>query len=164
MEPLLALSVGQDLPDGEWERTVTQHMQQCPACRERRQALAMSRSVLQDAQPVARIRGGLWPRVAMRITSSNRRPLAHFNVWVPTAVAALACTVLVTVAAVEIQKKVSPQTPIMVRSLSAPSRNLFVSDPAFSKSHGQLIDAEDIAAWQQTQGDTPRPVRYQPDP
>lgn len=163
MQPLLALMVGQDLPDSEMERAVTQHLQQCPSCRERRQSLAMSRSVLLDAQPLVRFRGGLWPRIAAKLPQyDRRRQLARFNVWVPTAVAALACTLLVAVAAVEIQRKVNPQVGGYVRGVQPPSRNLFVSDPTFAKSRGQLIDASDVEHWSQTQGESLQPAGYRP--
>lgn len=165
MQPLLALMVGQDLPDTGLEHAVTQHLQQCPACRERRQSLAMSRSVLLDAQPLVRYRGGLWPRIAARLPQyDRRRQLARFNVWVPTAVAALACSLLVAVAAVEIQRKVNPQAGGYVRGVQPPARNLFVSDPTFAKSHGKLIDANDVANWNQTQGETLQPARHRLNP
>ncbi len=164
IQPLLALSVGQDLPDSTFERSVTLHLQQCPACRERRQALVMSRAVLQDAQRMARPTGGLWPRVAARLARLDRRPpLARFNVWVPTAVAALACSLLVTVAAVEVHRKVHPGAAPLVRSLPQKDRDLFVSEPSFVKSNGRLISEEDMAHWRTTQGEVPQPARYQPD-
>lgn len=165
MQPLLALMVGQDLPDSDLERSVTQHLQQCPACRERRQSLAMSRSVLLDAQRSVRVRGGLWPRIAARLPQyDRRRQLARFNVWVPTAVAALACTLLVAVAAVEVHRKVNPQSAAFVRGLEPRSRNLFDSDPTFAKSRGQLINANDVAHWSQTQGEAPQPAVYRVNP
>ena len=164
IQPLLALAVGQDLPDGDCERTVTLHLQQCPNCREHRQALAMARSVLQDAQPTVRLGGGLWPRISAQLAEcQNRRPLARFNVWVPTVVAAMACGILVAIAALEISKKVNPQTTVFIRSMQAPTRNLFDTDPTFSKSHGRLISEQDVAAWRQSQGELVQPARYQPD-
>lgn len=164
IQPLLALAVGQDLPDEGCEQTVLLHLQQCPACRERRQALAMARSVLQDAQPMARIGGGLWPRISAQLTDHrNHRPLARFNVWVPTVVAAMACSILVGIAALEISKRVNPQTTVFIRSIQSPSRNLFDTDPAFSQSHGRLISEQDVAAWRQSQGESVQPARYQLD-
>lgn len=164
IQPLLALSVGQDLPDAGLERTVSLHLQQCPACRERRQALAMARAVLQDSQRTARSLGGVWPRVAAQLARFDRRaPLARFNVWVPTAVAALACGILVAIAAIEVHRKVNPNTTVLVRPFVPPSRNLFESDPTFVKSHGRLINEEDLAHWRKTQGETPQPASYQPD-
>jgi len=164
IQPLLALSVGQDLPDSTFERSVTVHLQQCPACREHRQALAMSRAVLQDAQRMSRSTGGLWPRVAARLARLERRPpLAHFNVWVPTAVAALACSILVAVAVVEVHRKVNPHAAPLVRSLQPRERDLFVSDPLFTKSNGRLITEEDLAHWRRTQGDAMQPASYQPE-
>ncbi len=161
IQPLLALSVGQDLPDVGLDRTVGLHLQQCPVCRERRQALAMSRAVLQDAQRTARSTGGLWPRVSAQLARLDRRaPLARFNVWVPTAVAALACGILMTIAAVEIHRKVNPNATVFVRPLEPRSRNLFESDPAFVRSQGRLINEEDIAQWQQTQGEPLQPASY----
>lgn len=164
IQPLLALSVGQDLPDSTFERSVNLHLQQCPACRERRQALVMSRAVLQDAQRTAYPRGGLWPRVATQLARLDRRqPLARFNVWVPTAVAALACSLLVMVAAVEVQRKVSPGSAPLVRSLQPQSRDLFRTEPKFVKSNGRLITEEDVAHWRKTQGESLQPAVYQPD-
>ncbi len=165
IQPLLALAIGQDLPDEDCERTVSLHLQQCPNCREHRQALAMARSVLQDAQPTVRVGGGLWPRIAAQLTDRrNRRPLARFNVWVPTVVAGMACSILVVIAALEISKKVNPQTTVLIRSMQSPTRNLFDTDPVFSKSHGRLISHEDVAAWRQSQGESVQPARYLPDP
>ncbi len=164
IQPLLALSVGQDLPDSTFELSVTVHLQQCPACRQRRQALVMSRAVLQDAQRTVQPSVGLWPKVAVRLARLDRRaPLARFNVWVPTAVAALACSILVTVAAVEVHRKVSPGAAPLVRSLEPKSRNLFHSDPTFVKSNGRLISDEDMAQWRKTQGESLQPAVYQPD-
>lgn len=164
MQPLLALSVGQDLPDSTLERSVTLHLQQCPACRERRQALVMSRAVLQDAQRMSRPAGGLWPRVAMQLARLDRRPpLARFNVWVPTAVAALACSILVTVAAVEVGRKVNPGAAPLVRSLQPKPRDLFKSEPSFVKSSGRLISEDDVAQWRKTQGESLQPASYQPE-
>lgn len=164
IQPLLALSVGKDLPDATFERSVTLHLQQCPACRERRQALAMSRAVLQDAQRTARPTGGLWPRVTVELARLDRRPpLARFNVWVPTAVAALACSLLVAVAAIEVHRKVNPQSTVFVRPVQTKSRNLFVEDPTFASSRGRIINEEDAAFWRQTQGESLKPARFQPD-
>lgn len=164
IQPLLALAVGQDLPDETFERSVTLHLQQCPSCRERRQALAMSRAVLQDAQRSARSTGGLWPRIAVQLARLERRPpLARFNVWVPTAVAALACSILVTVAAIEVHQKVSSGSAPLVRSVQPTPRNLFISDPAFSRSRGQMLSEEDVAQWRQSQGESLKPASYQPD-
>lgn len=163
IEPLLALSVGQDLPDSTFERTVTLHLQQCPACRERRQALSMSRAVLQDAQRTVRSTGGLWPRVAIQLARLERRPpLARFNVWVPTAVAALACSLMVTVAAIEVTRKVNSQSTAFARPLESRSRNLFVDDPTFARSRGRLINQRDLAEWRQSQSESLQPASYQP--
>jgi hypothetical protein len=122
VEPLLALWVGNDLESGH-DVALQQHLELCPQCRERSRQLVVAETALQEARlsPVAG--ESLWPRVRAKLREWERRPqFAKFNVWVPTAIAAVACSLMVMVASVEVQRKVQHWVvgPGLTSSLSQP--------------------------------------------
>ncbi len=105
-QSFLALMVGQDHADSAAECLVRQHVVGCPSCRKFHAELLASQAALADSRIQVGARRQLWPRVAERLAELECRPqFARFNVWVPTAVAAAACLLLVAVAAVEMQRR-----------------------------------------------------------
>lgn len=163
-QTLLGLWVGQDLDDPGVEHALGQHVETCANCRRHRQSLVAACTALRDAQrPMAASRG-VWRKVASRIAARGRRPqLARFNVWVPTLAAALACSLLVTVAIVEVQSRVGQRLGGMSRTAFSTSRDLFVSDPARAASHGRLLTEEEAVRFvlnheRQRNDATPRPA------
>lgn len=162
-QSLLPLWVGQDLPDAAAEQQLRAHVAVCPACRALKERLSSSRRALQRSRSVEAVRPGrIWPRVAAQLAAWEARPqFARFNVWVPTLTAAVACMLLVAVAAVEVQRKAAHWMGGAVAERAAPPRNLFVSDPTFARSRGKFPTWEDAQRWRENSNkEVALPTRY----
>jgi hypothetical protein len=157
-ESLLALWVGNDLDHAEQSRLLQMHLEACPHCRQRSLEFVVAETALQEARVngtdgVASESSSLWPRVKARLLEWERCPhFAKFNVWVPTAIATVACSLLVMVASIEVQRRVQGQ-----------ARNLFVSDPDFNSSRGSRLTREDFERWQDAEFKTVRQVSGPPE-
>lgn len=105
-EALLALWVGNDLAENELRRALQAHLESCDRCRQRSREFLVAQTALQETRLTAPPDLTLWPRICSRLNEWNCQPhFAHFNVWVPTALATVACCLLVMVALVEVQRK-----------------------------------------------------------
>jgi hypothetical protein len=159
-ESLLALWAGNDLDEIDPARQVQAHLDACEHCRQRSREFVVAHTALQEARCDAPDLCNLWPRVKARLVEWERSPrFAKFNVWVPTAVAAVACSLLVFVASVEVQRKLQRQ----------PARDLFRDDENLARSRGQLVSPYDLERWRETEFEAvpstvagpPRPLKPQ---
>ena len=133
-QALMALAVGQDHPAPDAESALHQHLEHCPGCRQVRRQLLKSQQALLESRLQPDPRRRLWPRIAELAELEQRPQFARFNVLVPSAVAAAACLLLVSVTLLEVSHR-------------PPTRDLFVSDPAFNAQHGKLPTDEDLERW-----------------
>lgn len=159
-DALLALWVGSDLEHAEQSRLLQAHLEACPRCRQRSQEFVVAETALQEARCVASETPSLWPSVRSRLLEWERRPhFAKFNVWVPTVVATVACSLLVMVASIEVQRRVQRwSNPPMAAQPWERGRNLFVSDPGFSTTRGSDLTREDLERWKDLEFRTVRQV------
>jgi len=154
-ESLLALWAGNDLDDIDPTHRVQAHLDACEHCRQRSRDFVVAHTALQEARCAAPESPNLWPRVRAKLMEWEQRPqLAKFNVWVPTALAAVACSLLVLVASVEVQRKL--QRP--------PSRDLFRTDSQFARSRDKLLSPYDLERWQEAEFELSRTVSGPPQP
>jgi predicted anti-sigma-YlaC factor YlaD len=163
IQSVLALAVGQDPCDPVDEQAVRAHLSDCPCCRRFRQELEASHAALLES----RVHRGLWPQVAACLAEWECRPrFARFNVWVPSVAAVAASLLLISVAVLEVDHHTHQWLPSVVQDRSTP-RNLFLTDPNFTASRGQMLSPDDVIRWRQMQHQqlqqagmplTPRPV------
>jgi predicted anti-sigma-YlaC factor YlaD len=125
-EALLALWVGHDLADGEPARSIQTHLETCDRCRERSRQFVVAHTALLESRLATPPGASVWPRVRSRLAELERQPhFAKFNVWVPTAIAAAACSLMVLVAAVEVQRKFDERSvpaPVVSKVRAEPHR------------------------------------------
>ena len=144
---LLALEVGLDLPDAETRHQLQAHLKLCPDCRCRQRQLHESQAVLVESRLTLDPRSRLWPRVASQLAEWEARPqFARFNAWVPTAIASVACLLLVSIATFEFQQGDNGRPANMAWSRSE-TRDLFQTAPEFRVTHGQFPSEADIRRW-----------------
>jgi predicted anti-sigma-YlaC factor YlaD len=149
-ESWLALWVGNDLSDTEPARQLQVHLEQCEHCRAKSLEFVVAHTALQEARCVpAETPVCLWPRVRARLAQWDCRPqFARFNVWVPTALATVACSLLVWVATVEVQRKVQ-QWP-QVQNLHQPAMSL-------QARRSPSVSPRDFERWRELER---QPVRF----
>jgi hypothetical protein len=148
-QALWSLVIGQDQPDSAELAALERHTRGCPGCRRFHDDLSRSQTALQEARLTIDPRPRLWPRVSATLIEWERRPkYAVFNVWVPTAIASLACLLLVSVAVWEVDRHRDGSSMIDVVLQRPAPRNLFVSDPAFRGTLGAQPTQDDLRRWQ----------------
>jgi hypothetical protein len=102
VKPLLALWIGQDLPDDATANDVSRHLEKCPACNQRRNELQNSVDVLQNLSAqtlsVDSHRASIWPKLMTRIAEWDKVGYRErFNGWIPATVMAVAVALMVAV-------------------------------------------------------------------
>jgi hypothetical protein len=150
-ETALSLWVGNDLDDAGHAQLLQAHVDACPNCRRRSQEFVAAHTALQEARQHCPESPSLWPRVRAKLVEWESRPrFAKFNVLVPTVVATAACSVLVAVALVEIQRKMErwSSAPSLIARPWGSSPNLFETDPNHRFSRGAPLSGRDFARWQ----------------
>lgn len=166
-EATLSLWVGSDLDDADHAQLLHSHLEVCPRCRRRSQEFVAAHTALQEARVRPLEEGlppdssSLWPRVKARLVEWESRPqFAKFNVWVPTVVATAACSVLVLVALVELQRKMErwSSAPSLIAQPWGAQDDLFRSDPMFASSRGRALSRDDLERWQGAEFRTLRPA------
>uniref|UniRef100_A0A7C2K259 Zf-HC2 domain-containing protein n=1 Tax=Schlesneria paludicola TaxID=360056 RepID=A0A7C2K259_9PLAN len=156
IQSVLALVVGQDPCDPADEQAVRAHLSNCPACRRFRQDLKVSHTALLESRTQPQFRRGLWPQVAACLADWESRPqFARFNVWVPSVAAVVACLLLVSVAALEVDHHSQQWLPSLVQERTAPPRDLF-NDPDFSHNRGRLLSRDDVRRWYELHQNQPQ--------
>lgn len=102
VKPLLALWIGQDLPDTATANEVAGHLNGCPECDRYRLGLQSSLEALQSLSDETLsdgfVRGDLRSKLMSRISEwDSRRHHHRFNGWIPAAVMTVAVALMVAV-------------------------------------------------------------------
>lgn len=104
----IALEAGGDADDAVAARLLEAHLTDCEICREYRLRMRTSLEALQSSATPAYAavhQRSLWPGIAARLPAVIRpSAAARFNVWVPTAAMAVACSAMLLVTIVQLER------------------------------------------------------------